>query len=69
MAMTKTNNECLTFEEWACAAGVAKFDGNKFIPMETEHSHIFNYSVYIRDGWASGVDPAEWKLTQRKPIA
>lgn len=33
--MTKTNNEGLTFEEWTCAAGAAKFTPitDEFIPM------------------------------------
>ena len=31
--MSEANKEGLTFEEWACAAGCAKFSGDEFIPM------------------------------------
>lgn len=57
--MSKVNNECLTFEEWACAAGVAKFGGDRFIPLSLNHR--YNYPANIRKAWANGEDPTEWK--------
>lgn len=57
--MSKTNNEGLTFEEWVCAAEVAKFNGDKFIPLSLNHR--YNYPDYTRKAWADGEDPTEWK--------
>tara|TARA_R110000868_G_scaffold290621_1_gene550828 strand:+ start:127 stop:345 length:219 start_codon:yes stop_codon:yes gene_type:complete len=59
--MSKTNNEGLTFEEWACAVGVAKFDGDRFIPIKHYPWAKYNYPANIRKAWADGVDPTEWK--------
>ncbi len=57
--MSKTNKEGLTFEEWACAAGVAKFNSDKFVSLSSNHR--YNYHTYIRKAWVNGEDPTEWK--------
>lgn len=64
--MSKINNEGLTFEEWACAAGVAKFTtNNEFVPL-MQRKYRYNYPANIRKAWADGVDPTEWKARLKR---
>lgn len=52
----KTNNEGLTFEEWAAAAGVAQYDAQgAFIP------YLNRYSPLVPSSWDAGIDPTEFR--------
>jgi len=53
MNWTDTNDEDMTWYEWACAAGVARFDGYGFM------NHLKYYPRRITKMWRQGVDPTE----------
>jgi hypothetical protein len=52
---TATNPQGLTFEEWACAAGVALFDRYGFRPEARL------YARRHRAAWRNGEDPTEYR--------
>ncbi len=50
----------MTFEEWACAAGVAIFEHTESFVNELER-----YPEEIMRDWLDGVDPSETRVTRR----
>ena len=52
-----TNEYGLTFEDWVCAAGVARF--NRYGTVPYTYKGFVHYPRYIRNLWRQGVDPSE----------
>lgn len=58
----QTNPEGMTFEEWICAAGVARFAFEMVTPYTCGGRP--EYPRALRAAWRAGVDPTEYRQTR-----
>lgn len=75
MSRYDTNCEGMTFEEWTCAAGLARFGlltTESWTPYTVSfldyrsstkrlHASRTMYPAWIRKAWREGVDPGEYR--------